>query len=86
MEKIAISSIVHEAPLLITQVAKEFGSQSIVVVIDVKVNTSTGKYQVFINNGLVNTGKSPTEFASRVADLGAGEIVINSIDLDGKMS
>ena len=86
VEKVALSSIAHSAPLLIEHAVREFGSQSIVVIIDVKVNPLNGTYEVYVNNGRISTGQSPAEFASRMAALGAGEIVINSITLDGTMT
>jgi cyclase len=84
-EKVAISSAALNNPNLISQIAAEIGSQSLVIVLDVK-SSIFGKYEVFINNGKIGTGKSPVEFAKQAEILGAGEILINSIDLDGMMS
>ena len=55
------------------------------VILDVKKNLF-GKYEVFMHNGIVRTNKSPIELAKLAVNLGAGEIVINSINLDGAMS
>jgi cyclase len=85
VEKIAISSAAIENPTLVTQAAECVGNQSVVVVLDVKKHAIGGKYVIWIHNGRTNTGKSPAEFALQMEKLGAGEIVINSIDNDGNM-
>lgn len=84
VEKIALSSVAIEKPELVRNVAQLVGSQSVIVVIDVKKNTS-GKYEIFTHNGTKPTGKEPATFASKMADFGIGEIVVNSIDNDGVM-
>lgn len=86
VEKIAISSAAVENPTLITKAAKLVGSQSIVVVLDVKKNSFLRKYEIWTHNNSKNTKKDPTEFAIKVENFGAGEIVINSIDKDGTMT
>ena len=85
VEKVAISSAAVENPALISQVAEEVGRQSVVVVIDVKKKLLGARYEVWTHNGTRNTHKSPAEFAAESERLGAGEIVVNSIDNDGKM-
>ena len=85
VEKIAISAAAINNPKLISQAANEIGNQSVIVVLDVKKRMLPGKYEVKINNGTLSTGKCPFEFAREVEQLGAGEIVINSIDHDGMM-
>lgn len=84
VEKIAISSAAIANPELITKIAERVGSQSVVVVIDVKKKLFGG-YEVYTHNGKKATGKNPFEFAKQIQNLGAGEIVINSIDQDGVM-
>lgn len=84
VEKVAISSAALSDPTLITAIATEIGSQSVVVILDVK-KSLFGKYEVYTHNGQKSTGRSPVEFAKQAEELGAGEIVINSIDLDGQM-
>jgi cyclase len=84
VEKVAISSAAVENPKLIPQVADEVGSQSVVVVLDVKRGRSG--YEVWTHNATVNTRKAPAEIAAEAERLGAGEIVVNSIDNDGRMS
>jgi cyclase len=85
VEKIAISSLAIENPSLITAIAERVGNQSVVVVMDVKKKSITGKYELFIHNGTKSTGIDPINFAIEMQRLGAGEIVINSIDQDGVM-
>lgn len=85
VEKVAISSAAVEHPELVSSIARKAGSQSIVVVVDVKKKPIGEKYEVQIYNGEKGTGKCPLEFARQLELLGAGEIVINSIDNDGVM-
>ena len=84
VEKVSISSEAILNPNLLTEIGNKVGSQSIVVVLDVK-KIKTGKYEIWTHNGTKNTGKDPVEFAKEVESLGAGEVVINSIDSDGMM-
>lgn len=85
VEKVALSSIAVEQPELITKIANIVGNQSVVIVIDVKKHALSGKYEIRTHNGQKSTGINPIEFAVRMEILGAGEIVINSIDNDGVM-
>jgi len=85
VEKVSISSAAIENPGLISQVAEAVGSQSVVVVLDVKARQRGVKYEVWTHNGRVNTGRLPAEVAAQVEKLGVGEIVVNSIDNDGRM-
>jgi cyclase len=85
VEKVAISSCAIEKPEIISQIAAVLGSQSVVVVMDVKKNQINGNYEIWTCNGSKLTDKRPSEFARKVESLGAGEIVINSIDNDGVM-
>jgi imidazole glycerol-phosphate synthase subunit HisF len=85
-EKVAISKAFVEKPSLVTEIAKAVGTQSVVAVIDVKKTGLLKKYEIIILNGKKATGLKPIEFARKVEDLGAGEIVINSIDKDGLMT
>jgi cyclase len=86
VEKVAISSAAVEHPELITQIAHEIGRQSVVVVLDVKKRLFSKDYAVFIKNGRTDTKRSVCDLAAEVEKLGAGELVINSIDLDGAMT
>jgi cyclase len=85
VEKIAISSVAIENPDIITEIAERVGNQSVVIVLDVKKRIFSNKYEVFTNNGNKSTGIDPIDFAQKAEKLGAGEIVINSIDQDGVM-
>ncbi|NEU10274.1 glycosyl amidation-associated protein WbuZ [Flavihumibacter sp. R14] len=84
VEKVAISSAAVEDPGLVSQMAERVGSQSVVVIIDAK-KKMFGGYEVYTHNGKKATGRNPFEFAKQLEELGAGEIVINSIDNDGMM-
>jgi len=84
IEKIALSSAVLQNPQLITQIAERVGSQSVIVVLDVKKKLFGG-YEVYTHNGKKATGIDPFKFVEEAQKLGAGEIVINSIDQDGVM-
>jgi cyclase len=85
IEKVSINTAAYSNPNLIKQAANQFGNQSIVVSIDVKKNWR-GKQYVYINNGTKNTNETSIEFAQKMEDLGAGELLINSIDKDGTYS
>lgn len=85
VEKVALSAAAIEDPNLITRIADEIGRQSVVIVLDVKKRLLSKEYDVYINNGKKNTKRSAIEVATQVEALGAGEIVINSIEADGQM-
>lgn len=84
VEKIAISSAIFDDLSLIQRMGEKVGTQSVVVVLDVKKKL-LGGYEVYTHNGKKKTGKNPVEFAAELEKLGVGEIVINSIDQDGQM-
>ncbi len=84
VEKIAISSAAIHTPDLVSEMADRVGSQSVVVVVDVKKKL-LGGYEMYTHNGKKSTGKNPFEFVAKMEALGAGEIVVNSIDQDGVM-
>ena len=83
-EKVVINTTSVLNPILIEKAASIFGSQSIVVSIDVKKNF-WGEYDVFILGGTKVTKIDPVEHAKKMEMMGAGEIFINSIDKDGTM-
>ena len=85
VEKVAISSAALETPALLASIAREIGSQSVVVVIDVRRRSRGGGYEAWTHNGRRNTGIDPIRIAGDAESLGVGEIVINSIDNDGMM-
>jgi cyclase len=81
-DKISINSSALAQPELIRQGAEKFGSQCIVVSIDAK-RTGPDRWEVFSHGGRKATGLEAIEWATRAVALGAGEIVLNSIDADG---
>jgi imidazole glycerol-phosphate synthase subunit HisF len=83
VEKVAISSAAVADPQLVSRMAEALGSQSVVVIIDVKKARSG--YEAWTHNGTRNAGQSAADLAQRMEALGAGEIVVNSIDQDGVM-
>jgi cyclase len=85
VEKVAMSSAAVQTPELISDAAARVGSQSIVVVMDVKKSGVDGRYELHTHNGSQATGLDPGEFSRKVECLGAGEVVVNSIDCDGVM-
>lgn len=82
IEKVAINSYAAENETFITKAANLFGSQSIVASIDAK-KLILGGYRVYTNSGSKDTGFDVVSYAKRMETLGAGEILINSIDRDG---
>ncbi len=84
VEKVAVNTAAILDPHLVSRMAVEVGNQSVVVVLDCK-KSKGGKYEIFINNSKKGTGLDPVEMAKKYEQLGAGEIVINSIDNDGMM-
>lgn len=85
VEKIALSSSVVHTPNLISEISEKVGSQSVVVVLDVKKRL-LGGYELYTHNGRKSTGMSPIKFARMAQKFGAGEVIINSIDNDGMMN
>lgn len=81
-DKITINKAAVDNPKLLKEAANMFGRQCIVVSIDAK-KTQNNSYEVFIDNGKVAIGLSPSEHAKIAEKMGAGEILLNSIDNDG---
>jgi len=84
VEKLAISSAALNDHKIIHDIANEVGSQSISVVLDVKKKLFGG-YEVFTHSGTKRLKKNPFDLIPEIENMGAGEIIINSIDQDGKM-
>jgi cyclase len=84
VEKVILNTYVAENPSFIEAAAKEFGSQSVVISIDVKTNF-WGKKEVYYLSGSQSIKTDPVSYAKKVQELGAGEILVNSIDRDGTM-
>ncbi len=85
VEKVVINTAAYENAELIREAATRLGSQSVVVSIDA-ARTSKRGYEVLVGGGTLRTGIEPETHAARMESLGAGEIMINSIDRDGMMS
>ena len=85
MEKVVVNSYAVKNPFFITECAELFGSQSIVVSIDVK-KSLFGKYEVYIHSGRKRIKLDLVAHAIRMEELGAGELLLNSIDKDGAMN
>lgn len=81
-DKISLNSAAVRNPQLIGEGAKIFGSQCIVVAIDARRNQDGG-FNVVINGGRIDTGLDALEWAKKVTELGAGEILLTSMDADG---
>lgn len=81
-DKISINSSAIRNPQLISDAAQKFGSQCVVVAIDAKRNES-GSWNVYINGGRIDTGLDALEWAKKAESLGAGEILLTSMDCDG---
>lgn len=81
-DKVSINSAAVRNPSLITEASEKFGAQCVVLSMDVK-KENENKWSVYINGGRVNTNLDAVEWAVKGVSLGAGELVINSIDSDG---
>ena len=81
-DKITLNSAAVKNPSIITEIAKEFGTQCVVSAIEAK-QVGPQKWTVLIENGRQATGLDTVHWAKQCADLGAGEILITSIDRDG---
>lgn len=82
-DKVVISSAAFQNPNLIKEASKRFGRQCIVVGIDAKKRENTNTYDVYISGGKVNTGREVGDWASELCTLGAGQILLTSMDRDG---
>ena len=80
-DKVSINSSAISNPALITEAANKFGSQCVVVALDVK--KTTNDYEVFSHGGTKPTGLNAINWAIKVQQLGAGEILLTSMDKDG---
>lgn len=85
VEKIVVCTHAVENPAFVQQAADLFGSQSVVVCIDVKKGLFS-KYEVYKQGGRKSTKLDPVGFAKQMEKMGAGELMVNSIDRDGTMA
>ena len=81
-DKVSVNSAALHNPQLIQEAAYKFGSQCVVCAIDAK-RTRNGSWTVYLNGGRVDTGKDALEWAVEAEKLGAGEILLTSMDCDG---
>lgn len=86
VEKISISAAAVNRPALIREIAEAVGSQSVVVTVDVRKNRLFSGYTVYTHNGREKCKENLLELCQQAEEMGAGELVINSIDRDGEMS
>jgi len=82
-DKVSMNTIAVKEPELVREAAYEFGSQCIVVAIDAKKNGLKLEWEVYITGGRAATGLDAVEWAKKVEELGAGEILLTSMDRDG---
>lgn len=82
IEKVAVNAACFEAPKVISEISGHFGSQAVIASMDVR-KPLWGAPRVFRKNGRKNTGQDPVSWARRVEELGAGEILLTSIDREG---
>jgi cyclase len=81
-DKVSINTAAVQRPALVREAAEKFGAQCIVVAIDAKA-AAAGRWEVFTHGGRNATGLDAVEWARRMAELGAGEILLTSMDRDG---
>ncbi len=80
-DKVSINSAAVRRPELVSEIAQQFGNQCVVVAIDTK--NIEGEDYVFINGGKIQTEYKTLDWVKKVTDLGAGEILLTSMDFDG---
>ncbi len=84
-DKIAVNSAAIKNPALICEAAAKFGSQCVVLAVDAKAN-GRGSWDVYLNGGRVNTGLDAVSWIKEAVALGAGEVLLTSMDKDGTKS
>ena len=81
-DKVAINSAAVARPELVREIAEKFGSQCVVASVDAR-RVADGKWEIFTHGGRKETGIDAVEYAVKVAELGAGELLVTSMDGDG---
>ena len=81
-DKVSVNTAAFKRPALITGIAKDFGSQCVVLAIDTR-REEDGEWYVYLNGGRTATGRTALEWARQAVDLGAGEILLTSMNNDG---
>jgi cyclase len=82
-DKVSVNSAAVKDPSLITEGAKKFGSQCIVLAVDARRVSDTDRWEVYVNGGRTSTGIDVVEWVKKGVALGAGEILLTSMDKDG---
>lgn len=82
-DKVAVNSAAIDNPRLVADAAYKFGSQCVVVAIDAKRRSDNSGWNIFKHGGRLDTGIDAVEWAKKVCELGAGEILLTSMDCDG---
>ena len=82
-DKVSMNSAAIDRPLLIQESAEKFGSQCVVVAIDAKKRADGSGWNIYKHGGRIDMGIDAVEWAKRAVDLGAGEILLTSMDCDG---
>jgi len=85
-DKISLNSAAVKQPELISSASQKYGKQCVIVAVDAKKNLEKSIWEVYINGGTVNTGMNAIEWCKEAELLGAGEILLTSIDRDGVKS
>lgn len=85
IEKVVLGTVAHDRPTVVSEVSEALGASSTVVSVDAK-RKLTGGYDTFVARGSRKTGLSPAEAAQRAETLGAGEVLVSSIDREGTFS
>ena len=82
-DKVSVNSAALKRPELISEAADRFGSQCVVVAIDAKRRDEGSGWDVYLNGGRINTGRDAVDWAAEAEKLGAGEVLLTSMDCDG---
>jgi cyclase len=82
-DKISLNSAAIARPELITEIARRFGSQAVIVAIDAKRGNASGHFEAYVHGGRKPTGLDAVIWAKEAEQLGAGEILLTSMDRDG---
>jgi cyclase len=85
-DKVSVNTAAVRRPELITELSKEFGAQAVVLAIDARIRPEGSGWNVFTRGGRVDEGMDAVEWAQRGESLGAGEILLTSMDTDGVQS
>jgi imidazole glycerol-phosphate synthase subunit HisF len=85
-DKVSINTAAVQRPEFVKEAAQRFGTQCIVVAIDAKRSATAGRWEVFTHGGRNSTGLDAMEWAERMEQYGAGEILLTSMDQDGQQS